>query len=152
MTATQTWDLCRSANPVLLIPCSPRADNEITGGLFVDTLSEPVLSRIARPAVEQNRSFFSMLNLMDNHQFVTQMQRPPPVFLTDPATGRPPADLPFGPMGYSTAASLLFNISGTVMPQLARQVDFDQFDITGYRGAFPERSLSHANKGIPGCD
>ena len=106
----------------------------------VDTLSEPVFSRFARPAVEQNRSFFSMMNLMDVHQFLTAMQRPPPVFLTDPATGMPPADLPFGAMGYSTAAALLFNVSGTIKPQVANQVDLDQVDITGYRGAFPEQT------------
>ena len=52
----------------------------------------------------------------------------------------PPADLPFGAMGYSTAAALLFNVSGTIKPQVANQVDLDQVDITGYRGAFPEQT------------
>ena len=127
----------------------PTFYNEITGGFLVDTLSPAVFSRFADPAVDQDRPFFSMLNLMDVHQFLTAMQRPPPVFMTDPDTGAPP-NLPFGKMGYTTAAALQFNNSGSVYYAPANSVDMDAVDIVGYRGTLDETKLTHANKGIPG--
>jgi hypothetical protein len=124
--------------------------------MLSDTLSDPVFSRFADPAVETDRPFFAMINMMDTHQLISSMNRPAPVFLTDPNTHDAPADLPFNKFGYTRPAALLFNtsnsISGeyTIAPAIATSRNFDEDDIVGYVGDFNVSSISHTNGGIPG--
>merc|ERR1711981_1078481 len=137
----------------------PTFYNEITGGFLVDSLNNDVQSRLVDPALERGIPFFAMINLMDVHQFLTAFARAPPVFMTDPDTGAPPADLPFGRTGYGLAASLMFNITeGSygwqtttgVQPAVAVRVNMELTDIVGYRGTIDETKFNHADKSIPG--
>ena len=129
----------------------PTFYNEITGGFLVDTLSPAVFDRIADPAIALDRPFFSMLNFMDVHQFLTAMQVPPPIPLTDPATGLPPTDLPFGQFGYTNPHPLkVKKPDGTFWYPPAPAIDFLTADIVGYSGAMNISKLTHANGGVPG--
>jgi N-sulfoglucosamine sulfohydrolase len=130
----------------------PTFYNEITGGLLVDTLQPSVLSRIWEPAMEQDRPFYGMLNMMDTHQLITAMQREAPIPLTDPATGSPPQDLPFKHFGYTVPQALLFNtgVDGTAQRGTLTLQDLDEVDIVGYAGDYNISMLSHANGGVPG--
>jgi len=138
----------------------PTFYNEITGGFLVDTLSPAVFERIVDPALSRGVPFFAMLNLMDVHQFLTAFARAPPVFITDPDTGKPPADLPFGRMGYGTAASIIFNMTGQpadangvtwrAKPGIAKNINMEATDILGYRGSIDATKFTHLNRGIPG--
>jgi len=138
----------------------PFAQNEITGGFLVDSLSPAVFDRIVDPALAKGVPFFTMINLMDIHQFLTAFARSPPVFITDPDTGAPPTDLPFGRTGYGKAMSIMFNMTGqpadangvtwAAKPMLAARVDMEAYDILGYTGAIDETIFSHGNRGIPG--
>jgi hypothetical protein len=118
--------------------------NNILGGAFSDVSS--YVDQAWMPSIEQDRPFFAMINMMDNHQLISTMSREPPV----PISGigiEPNPNLPFGKFGYSKPLSLSFEgLSSN--PTVA--VDLLEADIVGYTGDFDDTSLSYENGGVPG--
>ena len=135
----------------------PTFYNKITGGFLADTLHSTVLDNMYLPPGPDGsrRPFFCMLNLMDVHQFLTDMQRETPVPLSDPATGGAPEDLPFGQHGYTVPNALEVETTSedgtvTIEGTAAKKINFATTDILGYRGAYDESTLTHANGSLPG--
>eukprot|EP00040_Diaphanoeca_grandis_P029241 m.170866 g.170866 ORF g.170866 m.170866 type:complete len:370 (-) comp31623_c0_seq1:1895-3004(-) len=131
----------------------PTFYNKITGGFLSDVTSSTILGNVWGPALEQDRPWFGMLNMMDHHQFVTSMQREAPIPITDPETGAFTTELPFGQFGYSLPNAMVYQ-NGPGGPEFsapAVTVDYEgETDIVGYRGALDETTLTHANGGVPG--
>jgi len=130
----------------------PTFYNKVLGGTFTNINS--YMEQAWTPAVEMGRPFFTMLNMMDNHEQISALSRENPIVLTDSLTGEQPTDLPFGGMGYATDKSLNFQLKVGEEPVQMATGHVNGFwswdiDITGYNGDYDETTLTHANNGLP---
>jgi len=130
----------------------PTFYNRILGGTFTNINS--YMEQAWTPAVEMGRPFFTMLNMMDNHEQLSALTRENPIILTDSLTGEEPTDLPNGGFGYATDKNLNFRMNLDEPPVFMPVGQVPGFwnwdiDITGYNGHFDETTLTHANKGLP---
>jgi len=128
----------------------PTFFNKVIGPPWVNVCD--IMEDAWTPAVEYGMPFFTVLNMMDNHEQFTSFIKDNPTLLSDSLTKEQPTDLPFNGTGYATSNSLIFRKAsgGDPVAMPVRAVDLiNEYDIVDYVGDFDEDTLTHANKGLP---
>jgi len=128
----------------------PTFFNKVIGPPWVNVCD--IMEEAWTPAIEYGMPFFTVLNMMDNHEQFTSFIKDNPTLLTDSLTGEQPTDLPFNGTGWATSNSLIFRKAsgGDPVAKPVRAVDLiNEYDIVDYVGDFDPTTLTHANGGLP---